>query len=378
MTTTTTTTATDPLGRLSDRGVAVWLDELSREMIVDGTLERLVRDKHVVGVTTNPTIFATALRKDSSYDEALRRLAARGATADEAVRELTTEDVRMACDVLREVHERTGGRDGRASLEVSPHLADDARGTIDEVQRLGGIVDRPNLLIKIPATAESLGAIATAIGEGFSVNVTLIFALDRYRAVMDAYVLGLETAEHRGINLASIQSVASFFVSRVDSEVDARLDRIGSEEARALRGRIGLANARLAYLEAEKVWASERWQALAARGANIQRLLWASTSVKDPSYPDAKYVAGLVAPHTVDTMPMSTLHAFDDHGTLEDEDPVRGGYDTARSEIERLERLGVSYDEVTMLLERQGVQKFVESWNELRESVSDKLAESRR
>ena len=372
-----TTTATDPLGRLSDRGVAVWLDELSREMIVDGTLERLVRDKHVVGVTTNPTIFATALGKDACYDEQIRGLAERGANPDEAVRELTTEDVRMACDVLREVHERTGGRDGRASLEVDPRLAHDASGTVAEVQRLREIVDRPNLLIKIPATDEGLSAIATAVGEGVSINVTLIFALDRYRAVMDAYMLGLETAAHRGIELAPIQSVASFFVSRVDTEVDPRLDRIGSAEARALRGRIGLANARLAYQAAEQVWAGERWRTLAERGANVQRPLWASTSVKDPSYPDAMYVAGLVAPHTVDTMPMSTLHAFDDHGTLEDEDPVRGGYDTAREEIAQLEQLGISYDEVTTLLERQGVEKFVKSWSGLRESVSGKLAEVR-
>ena len=363
---------TDALARLSEQGVSVWLDDLSRELLAGGELEKLIRDRHVVGVTTNPTIFASALAKGDRYEDQVAALAARGADVDTTVFEITTDDVRAACDVFMPVYEATDHVDGRVSIEVDPRLAHDADKTVEAARSLASTVDRANALIKIPATAEGISAITRVIGEGISVNVTLIFSLERYRAVMNAFLTGLEQAKANGKDLASIASVASFFVSRVDSEIDKRLDALGTDEAKELRGKAGIANARLAYQAYEEVIGDERWKALAAARARVQRPLWASTGVKDPAYPDTMYVTELVAPDTVNTMPGKTLDAVADHGEIAGE-TIRGRYDEAAQVLDRLERLGISYTEVTDLLEREGVDKFDKSWAELLQTVTDEL-----
>ena len=361
-----------PLASLSDHGVSIWLDDMSRERLVTGNLEALVRDRNVVGVTTNPTIFQNALAKGDQYDAQIRDLALRGVDLEEAVRALTTYDVRWACDVLRDVYERTSHLDGRVSIEVDPRLARDADRTVAEARALWWLVDRPNLFIKIPATQEGLAAITQAIGEGISVNVTLIFSLERYRAVIDAYLAGLERARDAGLDLASIHSVASFFVSRVDTEIDGRLDEIGTPEAQALRGEAAIANARLAYEVYEEAVAGDRWASLADAGATLQRPLWASTGVKDPRYDDTRYVVELVGPDTVNTMPEATLEAVADHGEIRG-DTVRGGYDGARGVLDQLAAVGVDYDDVVRVLEIEGVQKFEASWEELLTGVRAEL-----
>jgi transaldolase len=363
----------DALARLAATGVSVWLDDLSRELIERGDLAALVEQRHVVGVTTNPTIFASALAKGDRYTDQVSALAARGASVDTTVFEITTDDVRSACDVLRPVYDRTGGLDGRVSIEVDPRLAKDTDATTAAARSLWSTVDRPNALIKIPATVEGLPAITTALSEGISVNVTLIFSLDRYRAVMNAYLAGLEAAKDAGRDLSRIASVASFFVSRVDSEVDKRLVAIGGDEAASLKGKAAIANARLAYQAYEEVFSTPRWKVLADVGARPQRPLWASTGVKDPAYPDTMYVTELVAPGTVNTMPGATLEAVADHGEIGG-DTVRGGYVEAAAVLDRLEALGISYAEVTEQLEREGVDKFEKSWSELLGTVSDELA----
>ena len=363
----------DALADLSRNGVSVWLDDLSRELLAGGELARLVRDRHVVGVTTNPTIFASALAKGDRYTDQVRSLTERGADVEQAVFEITTDDVRSAADVFRPVYDATGGLDGRVSIEVDPRLAHDGERTIAAARVLWSTVDRPNVMIKIPATPEGLPAITTALSEGISVNVTLIFALPRYRAVMNAYLEGLEAAHAAGRDLSTIGSVASFFVSRVDSEVDKRLDALGTDEARALKGKAAIANARLAYQAYEEVVASERWQVLADAGARPQRPLWASTGVKDPSYPDTMYVTELVAPDTVNTMPGKTLDAVADHGEITG-DTVRGRYAEATAVLDALARLGIGYADVVDLLEREGVDKFEKSWAELLTTVDDELA----
>ena len=350
------------LQELADAGVAVWLDDLSRELLRSGGLAELAA-RGVVGVTSNPSIFASALSHVRAGD---------GAAVEEAVLRITTDDVRSACDVLRPVYERSGGVDGRVSIEVDPRLAHDTEGTIASARTLWSEIERPNLYIKIPATTEGLPAITRALAEGISVNVTLIFSLDRYRAVLDAFLSGLEQARAAGLDLAPIGSVASFFVSRVDTAVDARLDQLGSPEAAALRGRAGIANARLAYGVFTEVRAEPRWQALAAAGAHPQRPLWASTGVKDPAYRDTMYVEELVAPDTVNTMPGKTLEAVADHGTFT-VDTITGALTEAAASIDRLEKLGVSLDEVTSQLETEGVQKFVTAWTELLGSVQQGL-----
>jgi transaldolase len=367
-----TTNVPDPLAALSDAGVSVWLDDLSRELLSGGELQKLIDDRHVVGVTTNPTIFASALAKGDRYTDQLRELAESGATLDDAVFAITTTDVRAGCEVLRPVHERSGGVDGRVSIEVDPRLAHDTAATVEQARALWRAVDRPNLFIKIPATPEGLEAITTVIGEGISVNVTLIFSLDRYREVMNAYLAGLEHAASTDLDLSGIHSVASFFVSRVDSEIDARLDTIGGAEAPALKGKAGIANARLAYQAYEEVVASDRWRHLSATGANPQRPLWASTGVKDPAYPDTMYVTDLVTRGTVNTMPGTTLAAFADHGVVRG-DTIRDGYPAAHDHFTALERLGINYQQVTDTLERQGVEKFEKSWDELGNTVSKEL-----
>ncbi|WP_461711722.1 transaldolase [Streptomyces sp. DSM 41013] len=373
MITVTEATATaGALQRLADQGVSVWLDDLSRRRIESGNLAELIRTKNVVGVTTNPSIFQAAIGSGEGYEEQLADLATRGVTVDEAVRMMTTADVRAAADVLRGVYDASGGRDGRVSIEVDPRLAHDTAATVAEARQLSWLVDRPNLMIKIPATKAGLPAITEVIGAGISVNVTLIFSLERYREVMDAYLAGLEKAQAAGIDLAGIHSVASFFVSRVDSEIDKRLSLLGTEEALGLRGRAALANARLAYEAYENVFAGDRFTALAGARANAQRPLWASTGVKDPAFRDTLYVEELVAPGTVNTMPEATLDAAADHGDVRG-DTVTGGYAQARADLAAVERLGVSYDEVVEQLEQEGVAKFEAAWQELLAAVTKSL-----
>ncbi|MEY9484919.1 transaldolase [Streptomyces calvus] len=371
------------LKRLADEGVSVWLDDLSRERLTSGSLAGLVESGAVVGVTTNPSIFQAAIGSGAGYEEQLADLAVRGVTVDEAVRMTTTADVRAAADVLRPVYEATGGRDGWVSIEVDPRLAHDGRATAAEARQLAWLVDRPNVMIKIPATEAGLPAITEVIGAGISVNVTLIFSLKRYRQVMDAYLAGLERARAAGLDLAAIHSVASFFVSRVDSEIDKRLTVLGTDEALALKGRAALPNARLAYEAYESVFGSadgstgpgDRWSALAGdAGANEQRPLWASTGVKDPAYRDTLYVEELVAPGTVNTMPEATLRATADHGVVRG-DTVTGGYARARADLASVERLGIPYDEVVRQLENEGVAKFEDAWQELLDAVAKSLGD---
>ena len=359
-----------PLTRLADAGVAIWLDDLSRERLRTGNLAELVADRGVVGVTTNPSIFASALSKGDAYDEQLRELV--GKDVDDAVFTITTDDVRQAADVLRPVYDRTDGVDGRVSIEVDPRLAKDTDGTIASAKSLWATVDRPNVFIKIPATVEGLPAITAVLAEGISVNVTLIFSLDRYRAVLNAFETGLEKAAAAGHDLAPIASVASFFVSRVDTAIDPLLDELGTPQAAALRGTAAIANARLAYGVYEEVVASDRWRALAAAGAHPQRPLWASTGVKDKAYPDTLYVDELVVAGVVNTMPEATLEAVADHGG-DGSDTVTGTQDAAQSVIDRLAGLGIDIDVVTQQLEVEGVDKFTAAWEQLLTTVSDGL-----
>ncbi|MDT4902702.1 MAG: transaldolase [Pseudonocardiales bacterium] len=362
----------DPLLELSQQGVSIWLDDISRERLRSGNLKELVDKKHVVGVTSNPTIFQKALEKGDAYDEQVRDLALGKTDVDQAVRFLMAYDIRWGCDVLRPSYDKTDGLDGRVSIEVDPRLAHDSDRTTAEAKSLWWLVDRPNALIKIPATQEGLPSITKSTAAGISVNVTLIFGLGRYDAVMDAYLTGLEQAKDAGIDLSTIRSVASFFVSRVDSEVDKRLDKIGSDDAKALRGKAAIANARLAYERYEKVIASDRWKALADAGANVQRPLWASTGVKDPTYDDTMYVVELVAPDTVNTMPEATLDAVADHGQIRG-NTIAGTYDQSRKVLADLEALGIGYDDVIDVLEQEGVQKFEDSYAQLAESVQHQL-----
>jgi transaldolase len=363
----------DVLAQLSAAGVSVWLDDISRERLTTGNLAGLIRDRHVVGVTSNPTIFAHALASGSAYDSQLADLEVREVGLEEASRAITTYDIRWACDVLRPVYDATSGIDGRVSIEVDPRIARDTAKTIAEARALWWLVDRPNLFIKIPATEQGLPAITQCLSEGISVNITLIFALERYGQVIDAFFAGMEQARQAGHDLATIASVASFFVSRVDTEVDRRLDKIGTPEAEALRGKAAIANARLAYELYEERFATPRWEALRQAGARPQRPLWASTSTKDPAYPDTMYVIELVAPGTVNTMPESTLDAMADHGKLEGN---RGssGYDQARQVFADLEALGIGYQDVVTVLEDEGVAKFAASWQEMLETISTELA----
>ncbi|MGF1646173.1 MAG: transaldolase [Kineosporiaceae bacterium] len=363
-----------PLAELARHGVSVWLDDLSRDLVRSGDLARLVQ-RGVVGVTSNPTIFAAALAKGSAYDDQIAGLAAQGADVERAVTEITTADVREACDVLAATYEATEGRDGVVSLEVDPRLAHDTAGTVESARTLWGLVDRPNLMIKIPATDAGLPAITSVLAEGINVNVTLIFGLDRYRRVVEAWLAGLEQARAAGRDLSRLVSVASFFVSRVDTLVDKRLDAVGSDEAAALRGRAAVANARLAYQVFEEVVASPRWQDLAAADACPQRPLWASTGVKDPAYLDTKYVVELVAPDTVNTMPAATFSAVEDHADLAG-DTVRDTYAPAREVLDAVQRLGIGYDETIAQLEGEGVDKFVASWAELLATVRGELDRS--
>ena len=363
-----------PTEDLSAAGVSIWLDDLSRTRIDSGNLAELISTRNVTGVTTNPSIFQAAIgnKNDDSYDAPLAVLAGEGADVDTAIFEITTTDVRDAADIFRPVYDATGGLDGRVSIEVSPDLAHDTEVTSAEAKKLWAKVDRPNALIKIPATKAGLPAITATLAEGISVNVTLIFSLERYSEVIDAYLAGLEQAKANGHDLSGIHSVASFFVSRVDTEVDGRLSAYRSEEAEALKGKAGLANARLAYQLFEKRFAEPRAQELVAAGGNVQRPLWASTGVKDPALPDTLYVTELVAPGTVNTMPEKTLEATFDHGVITG-DTITDHYEDARLVFAQLAHLGVDIADVTQVLEDEGVEKFIASWQDLKKTVATAL-----
>ncbi len=371
------------LNDLAAAGVSVWLDDLSRPRIQTGSLARMVAQGDIVGITTNPTIFAKAIGAGSGYEDQLRDLALRGTAIGETLRLLTACDVRAACDILWPIYDRTNTRDGRVSIEVDPRISGDTDRTAAEARGLWWLVDRPNLFIKVPATLADLPAITASLADGISVNVTLIFSLDRYRAVLEAFLTGLKKRQAAGGSLAGIESVASFFVSRVDVEVDRRLAELASRadgkelagDADRLRGQAAVANARLAYEIYEQMLASPRWQALAAQGARPQRLLWASTGVKDKSVSDTRYVIDLVAPDTVNTMPEATLQAVADHGQVTG-GTVRNGYTAARAVFAELSRMGVDMEEVADILEQQGIASFAVSWDELIASVTRQLERS--
>ncbi|HEU5353747.1 MAG TPA: transaldolase [Actinocrinis sp.] len=360
------------LEKLSGAGVAIWLDDLSRERIESGNLASLISEKNVVGVTTNPTIFQKAISGSAIYNPQIRELALRGVDVHEALRMITTRDVRAAAEILRPAYDASQGQDGRVSIEVDPSLAHKTAPTVAEAKQLWWLVDRENVFIKIPATKAGLPAISATLAHGISVNVTLIFSLQRYKAVMEAYLDGMEQAYANGYDLSKIASVASFFVSRVDTEIDKRLKKLGTPEATALLGKAAVANARLAYEAYEEVFGSERWKALAAKGAKPQRPLWASTGVKDPAYKDTMYVDDLIVTGVVNTMPEATLDAEADHGDPSG-DSVHGTYEDARKVIADLEALGVSYDDVVQVLEDEGVEKFEVSWKELVDAVRAEL-----
>ncbi|MEZ5116822.1 MAG: transaldolase [Candidatus Nanopelagicales bacterium] len=371
------TNSPDRLAELSDAGVSIWLDDLDRTRIESGGLAALMRDDHVVGVTTNPTIFDKAISSGAAaYADQVAALAAAGEDVDAAVRAMTSDDVRAACDVMRPAWEAFGGRDGRVSIEVDPRLARDTEGTVEQAVALWHLVDRPNLLIKIPATVEGLPAITRVVGQGICVNVTLIFSIERYRGVIEAWLSGLEVARDAGIDLATIHSVASFFVSRVDTEVDKRLDALGTPQAAELRGKAAIANARLAWAAFEEALATDRWADLRLAGAHPQRPLWASTGVKDPTYDDTRYVVDLVVDGCVNTMPEPTLRAVADHGEIRG-DTVTGTAAESAAVWSGLESLGVSELDVVTVLEDEGVTKFVDSWTQLLGTVQKALDDAR-
>jgi transaldolase len=361
------------LAELSEAGVSVWLDDLSRDRLRSGNLAELINTKSVVGVTTNPSIFQAALSTGTAYAAQVSELASRGADVDATIRTATTDDVREACDVLRPQYRASNGVDGRVSIEVDPRLAHDTDKTILQAIELWKIVDRPNTLIKIPATLAGLPAITAVLAEGISVNVTLIFSVERHRAVMDAYLSGLEAAQQAGHDLNTIHSVASFFVSRVDTEIDKRLEAIGTDAALALRGLAGVANARLAYAAYEEVFCSGgRWTALAEAGGWVQRPLWASTGVKNPDYSDTLYVTELVGPNTVNTMPEKTLDAVADHGEVTG-DTLSGTGPQSQVVFDDLEAVGIDLGDVFRHLEDDGVDKFEKSWQELLDATQSQL-----
>jgi transaldolase len=368
------TESADVLGQLSEAGVSIWLDDISRDRLRTGSLQSLIDGFHVSGVTSNPTIFQHAVASGTAYNDQLHDLAISGASVDEAARAITTQDIRAAADVLRPAYDRTSGVDGRVSIEVDPRFARETAKTVAQARQLWWMVDRPNMYIKIPATVEGLPAITATLAQGISVNVTLIFSLERYGKVIDAYLAGLEQAAANGHDVATIASVASFFVSRVDTEVDGRLEKLGTPEAHALNGKAAIANARLAYELYEQRFnaGNPQWTALQSKGAKVQRPLWASTSTKDPSFPDTMYVVDLVVADTVNTMPEATIKATADHGVLRG-DTVHGTYDESRKVFADLEALGIGYDDVVKVLEDEGVSKFEVSWNEMLETIRTEM-----
>lgn len=361
--------STNPLAQLSANGVSIWLDDLSRSRITSGNLKELISTRSVAGVTTNPTIFAGALAKGEGYQAQVAELASSGADATTAIFAITTKDVADACDIFANVYSSSNGFDGRVSIEVEPGLANDAAGTIKQAKELYAAVNRENVMIKIPATKPGLEAITSVIAEGISVNVTLIFSLSRYREVIAAYISGLKQAQVNGHDLSKIHSVASFFVSRVDTEIDKRLEVVGKPE---LKSKTALANARLAYEVFEQEFATAGWAELSNIGANVQRPLMASTGVKDPALPDTLYVTELVATQLVNTMPEKTMEAVFDHGVVPT-DSITNNYDAAREVLASVAAAGVSLDDATQLLEDEGVEKFIISWGELVQTVDSAL-----
>lgn len=362
---------------LSTAGVSIWLDDLDRKRLTTGNLAELVENSSVVGVTTNPSIFDKAISTGAeAYAAQVQDLAIRNVSVDEALRAMTTFDVRWACDVMRPVFDRSNGIDGRVSIEVDPTMAHDTEATVAEAKALAWLVDRPNVLVKIPATLAGLPAITEVLAAGISVNVTLIFSVERYEAVMDAWLTGLERARDNGHDLSTIESVASFFVSRVDLEVDKRLEKIASDDALALRGEAAIANARIAFEAFQNVIASERWASLAAAGAHAQRPLWASTGVKDPAYDDTRYVVELVAAGVVNTMPEGTLDAVRDHGVVRG-DTITGEIAGAHATFAKLTAIGIDLNDVVQVLEDEGVSKFVDAWKALTGTVEQALAAAR-
>ena len=355
------------IDELAALGTSTWLDDLSRDRITSGNLAELIESKSIVGVTTNPAIFAAAMSKGDSYDAQIAELKESGAAVDEAVYAMSVDDVRDACDILLPVHERTGGQDGRVSIEVDPRISADRAATIAQARELWNKVDRPNVMIKIPATPESIPAITDALAEGISVNVTLIFSVARYREVIAAYREGIQQAAEKGLDVSQIHSVASFFVSRLDVEIDRRLEEIGTEEALALRGKAGIANARRAYAVFQEIGRKDL-----PEGANVQRPLWASTGVKNPDYPATLYVTELAGPETVNTMPEPTIDAVLEQGGLHG-DTLSGSADDAQAVFEQLVQVGVDMEDVFAVLEREGVEKFVSSWSELLDSMESRL-----
>ncbi|ASE55954.1 MULTISPECIES: transaldolase [Corynebacterium] len=359
---------------LAKVGTSAWLDDLSRQRLTSGDLKNLIEELRVVGVTTNPAIFSSAMTAGEDYDSQLAQLTAEGANPADAVFAMAIDDVRDACDLFAGVSEETDGVDGRVSIEVDPRYADNYEATIAQARKLWERVGKQNAMIKIPATDASLPAVTQALSEGISVNVTLIFSVERYLQVIDAFIEGIERAKDNGVDLASVHSVASLFVSRVDTEIDARLDKIGSVEALALRGKAGLANARAAYAKFEETFSAQniRWAQLENAGAKPQRLLWASTGVKNPAYPDTLYVTELAAPQTVNTMPEKTLRAT---AGFEGEvrDAVSGQGEAANAVMTQLSEIGIDLDDVFAVLEREGVEKFVDSWQSLLESIAQRM-----
>src|ERR1700743_2660597 len=361
------------LAALSAAGVSVWLADLSRGRLESGNLRDLINTRSVVGVTTNPSIFQAALSQGDAYDAQIAELAKQHTDVEAAIRAVTTDDVLAACDLLTPQWEASDGIDGRVSIEVDPRLAHDADKTVAQAVELWKIVERPNLFIKIPAMEDGLPAISEVVGQGISVNVTLIFSVERHKLAMDAYLAGLETAKAAGYDLSAIHSVASFFVSRVDTEIDHRLDAIGTDEAAALRGRAGVANARLAYAAYQEVFdRGDRYTALKADGARAQRPLWASTGVKTPDYSDSLYVPELVAPNTVNTMPEATIDAVADHGTIT-ADTVTGTSDAAQTVFDALDAIGIDVRDVFLTLEDEGVDKFKDAWSKLLKATQEQL-----
>jgi transaldolase len=359
------------LHRLAEYGQSVWIDFLSRDMLRSGELERRMRDDAVVGVTSNPTIFQKAISAGDAYDEQLREVLEEERDPKEIFLRLAIKDVGDALDLLRPVWDEGKGQDGYVSLEVDPNLASDTAGTIEEAQRLHETIDRPNLFVKIPATKAGLPAIEEMIARGRSINVTLIFSLDRYDEVAEAYIRGLERLVDAGGDPGTVASVASFFVSRVDTEADRRLDEIGGHDE--LKGKLAVANAKLAYQRYKQIFAGDRWEALSSKGATTQRCLWASTSTKNPAYRDVLYVEELIGPKTVNTMPEETIEAFQDHGEVAP--TLEQGIDEAKRVFEQIGQAGVDYADVTDTLEREGVEKFADSFAELLEGIRAKSGE---
>ncbi len=361
--------STSNLHGLAGAGVSIWSDQISKAMLDSGELARRIVDDAVTGVTSNPSIFASAIVGSSDYDLPLNDLKTAGLPTEEIVKSLMTADLQRACDELAGVFEETGGRDGFVSVEVSPTLAGETDATVAEARDWVKQIDRPNLLVKVPATAEGIPAIRQLTAEGISVNITLIFGLERYKQVMEAYLSGMEEFQAAGGDLSSVASVASFFVSRFDTEVDRRLEEIGDPEALSLRGVTAVANARVAYGLFLEQFGSARFDALADAGARIQKPLWASTSTKNPDYPDLLYVENLVAPNTVNTMPLGTIDAYQDHGDPAPQPFTDADIETARQDLTRMAEVGVDYQEVVQALEDEGVDKFVESWHQVIEDV---------